>query len=218
MIAKESVFGYTRGERKASTAAPEVCLEVQDLRTEFLRGIDLKANKGELVGIGGLRGQGQRDLLLSLFGDIPYTGSIRLFGKPTGFKHPREAMRQGIALVPGDRAKEGLLYIRSILENLLLPSWGKYGAPLQDRQGQKGRLRGRGEPEPENGRTGGTGQQPLRRQRAEGGHRQMADAQTPAAPAGRPHQGRGCRHEGGVLRAAFAAVRGGQDHPVLQQR
>jgi ribose transport system ATP-binding protein len=40
-------------------------------------------------------------------------------------------MQKKLALVPGDRAKEGLLYIRSILENFLLPSWQKYGFPLK---------------------------------------------------------------------------------------
>jgi ribose transport system ATP-binding protein len=40
-------------------------------------------------------------------------------------------MKKGLALVPGDRNREGLLYIRSILENLLLPSWRKYGLPLK---------------------------------------------------------------------------------------
>jgi ribose transport system ATP-binding protein len=39
-------------------------------------------------------------------------------------------MRSGFALVPGDRAREGLLYIRSILDNLLLPSWRRFGLPL----------------------------------------------------------------------------------------
>jgi len=43
------------------------------------------------------------------------------------FKHPQEAMRKGIALIPGDRATQGLLLIRSILENLHLPNWKKYG-------------------------------------------------------------------------------------------
>jgi ribose transport system ATP-binding protein len=70
-------------------------------------------------------------LLHSLFGDIPYSGSVRLFGKEIHFKHPRDAMRNGFALVPGDRAKEGLLYIRSILDNLLLPSWRRFGLPLK---------------------------------------------------------------------------------------
>ncbi len=40
-------------------------------------------------------------------------------------------MKHGFALVPGDRAKEGLLYIRSILDNFLLPSWKQYGLPLR---------------------------------------------------------------------------------------
>ncbi len=40
-------------------------------------------------------------------------------------------MKQGVALVPGDRAREGLLYIRSILDNLQLPSWARYGFPLR---------------------------------------------------------------------------------------
>jgi ribose transport system ATP-binding protein len=132
MIEKESVFSYSRGESRADKKAEEeICMEVENLRTDVLRGVSFKARQGELVGIGGLRGQGQRDLLLSLFGDIPYSGVVRLFGNEIRFKHPREAMEKGLALVPGDRAKEGLLYIRSILENLMLPSWKQYGFPLK---------------------------------------------------------------------------------------
>jgi ribose transport system ATP-binding protein len=135
MIEKESVFSFIRGESKAEKKEEkEICIEVNDLRTDLLRDISFKARKGELVGIGGLRGQGQRDLLLALFGDIPYSGKIKLFGNETSFKHPREAMKQGLALVPGDRAKEGLLYIRSILENIMLPSWRHYGLPLKINQ------------------------------------------------------------------------------------
>jgi len=132
MIEKESVFGYSRGATKTEKKAEqETCIEVNDLHTDVLRGVSLKAHKGELVGIGGLRGQGQRDLLLSLFGDVRYSGQIKLFHNEVRFKHPREAMKLGLALVPGDRAKEGLLYIRSILENFLLPSWNQYGTPLK---------------------------------------------------------------------------------------
>jgi ribose transport system ATP-binding protein len=129
MIEKESAFSFSRAESKKSDNP--VCLEVNDLQTDTLHGVNFSAREGELVGIGGLRGQGQRDLLLSLFGDIPYSGTVKLFGNESKFKHPREAMKNGIALVPGDRAREGLLYIRSILENLQLPSWAKYGFPLR---------------------------------------------------------------------------------------
>jgi ribose transport system ATP-binding protein len=93
--------------------------------------VSFKVKEGELVGIGGLKGQGQRDVLLSLFGDIPFTGTIQYNRKPVHFRHPRQAMNSGLALVPGDRAREGLLYIRSILENFQLPSWARYGFPLR---------------------------------------------------------------------------------------
>ncbi|HEY6073206.1 MAG TPA: ATP-binding cassette domain-containing protein, partial [Anaerolineales bacterium] len=131
MIEKESIFNFSRQISPAEASDRPVCIEVKDLRTEYLRGISFNVREGELVGIGGLRGQGQRDLLLSLFGDIPYKGVVNLFGEETRLRHPREAMNRGMALVPGDRAREGLLYIRSILENLQLPSWAKYGFPLR---------------------------------------------------------------------------------------
>ncbi len=134
MIKKESAFSFSKDEAKNGEIEPPICLEVNDLHTDTLHGISFNVREGELVGIGGLRGQGQRDLLLSLFGDVPFTGKVKIFGRDSKFKHPREAMKNGIALVPGDRAREGLLYIRSILENLLLPSWNKYGFPLQIRK------------------------------------------------------------------------------------
>jgi ribose transport system ATP-binding protein len=132
MIEKESVLGFLRGQaRSEGKIETEVSLEAENLTTDTLKGVSFKIHRGELIGIGGLRGQGQRHLLHSLFGDIPYSGTVKLFGKELHFKHPREAMRGGFALVPGDRAKEGLLYIRSILDNLLLPSWRRYGLPLK---------------------------------------------------------------------------------------
>src|SRR5690606_7036877 len=74
---------------------------------------------------------------LALFGAIPWTGEVTLSGEPVHFRHPRAAMEKDVAFVPGDRASEGLLYIRSILENLLLPSWQRYGIPLQLDRGRQ---------------------------------------------------------------------------------
>jgi ribose transport system ATP-binding protein len=106
-------------------------LRVADLHTDVLRGVSLDLRDGELLGLGGLQGQGQSDLLMALFGAIRSTGKIELSGATCAFRHPRAAMDAGVALVPGDRASEGLLLIRSILENLTLPSWGKHGLPLR---------------------------------------------------------------------------------------
>ena len=131
MIDNELVFSFIRKEHQENENNNPINLKVKDLKTQDLKGISFDVNKGTLVGIGGLQGQGQRDLLLALFGDIPYAGEIIFQDEKVHFHHPSDAMKKGFALVPGDRAKEGLLYIRSILENLLLPSWKKYGLPLK---------------------------------------------------------------------------------------
>ncbi len=107
-----------------------VRLSVEKLTTSVLKNIAFELRDGELLGLGGLHGQGQSDLLLTLFGDIPHTGKIILSQKPVNFTHPRQAMDNQVAFVPGDRATEGLLLIRSILENLQLPSWANFGTPL----------------------------------------------------------------------------------------
>jgi ribose transport system ATP-binding protein len=107
-----------------------VRLRVKGLQTDVLRGIDFDLRDGELLGLGGLQGQGQDDVLLALFGAIPFRGDVIFSEENVSFKHPREAMKAGIAFVPGDRGEEGLLLIRSILENLHLPSWQKFGVPL----------------------------------------------------------------------------------------
>jgi ribose transport system ATP-binding protein len=126
----ENVVQRTRPTAE-SLAERKVRLEVKDLRAEALHGVSFQLHEGELLGLGGLRGQGQHHLLLALFGDIPSAGSITLEGVPARFAHPRQAMKRGVALIPGERAREGLLLIRSILENFLIPSWRNYGFPLQ---------------------------------------------------------------------------------------
>lgn len=117
----------------ANPDAP-VRLAVENLKTSVLHGVSLELRDGELLGVGGLHGQGQEDLLMALFGAIPHSGMVMLAQERVHFSHPREAMQKDVALVPGDRATEGLLLIRSILENLHLPSWGGYGTPLRMRR------------------------------------------------------------------------------------
>jgi ribose transport system ATP-binding protein len=122
-------------EHPAESAGEKTALlETEDLRSAVLNGASLQLWEGEILGLGGLQGQGQSDLLLALFGAVPYSGTVRLAGEEVHFSHPRKAMRKGLAFVPGDRGGEGLLPIRSILENLLLPSWSRYGAFLNMRR------------------------------------------------------------------------------------
>ncbi len=134
MVGKDSVFSYAAKERQSEIAEKPARLVVENLQTTVLKGIDMTVREGELLGIGGLKGHGQRDLLLSIFGDIPHSGKFLFEGKQINYSHPRHAIKNGIALVPGDRSREGLLPIRSILENLMLPSWASYGFPLKMRK------------------------------------------------------------------------------------
>ncbi len=105
-------------------------LVVENVENAKLKNVSFSIKQGELVGVGGLRGQGQSALLHTLFGNEPYTGQILLFNKTINFKHPKDAMGENVAFIPGDRATEGLLMIRSILENFHLPNWRKYAKPL----------------------------------------------------------------------------------------
>lgn len=120
-----------------SKQSSETMLKVTNLRTPRLQGIDFEVKKGELLGIAGLQGQGQSDILHSIFGSIPFSGAVELDDKNHQFRHTSKSMAKGIALVPGDRAKEGLLMRLSILENLMLPSWMKYGLPLDTGKAKK---------------------------------------------------------------------------------
>jgi len=129
MIEGAAVLGR---ERAPDVPADQpVRLRVQDLKTPVLRGVSLDLRDGELLGLGGLQGQGQADLLMAVFGAIRSSGRITVSGQERHFSHPRQAMQAEVALVPGDRGSEGLLLIRSILENLLLASWNRYNTPIR---------------------------------------------------------------------------------------
>lgn len=87
-----------------------------------LNGIDLSVGRGEIVGLGGLDGQGQKELLLALFGVLEQVeGEITIDGRPGGPTSPAAAKsgRSRMALVPEDRKTEGLMLGMSIADNLL---------------------------------------------------------------------------------------------------
>lgn len=127
------IGGETAVRQRAAHDLPgkPVLLAARDLRTRRLRGVSLEVRAGELLGLGGLQGQGQAETLLTLFGAVPFDGQVSIDAAPVHFRGPRQAVRAGVAFVPGDRGREGLLPIRSILENLQLPSWRRYGLPLR---------------------------------------------------------------------------------------
>ena len=90
-----------------------------------LRDISFSVRAGEIVGLGGLDGQGQRPLLLALFGVLRgMTGEILIDGKPVAIGSPSVAKseRIGMALIPEDRKTEGLMLPMTVRDNLSFAS------------------------------------------------------------------------------------------------
>jgi ribose transport system ATP-binding protein len=110
--------------RPPRPAVEQPLLAVRDLRWEpRLNGISFDLNAGEILGISGLEGQGQGDLLLALFGAYGgLHGQVTLGGQPADLRSPRAAMRSGIgmALVPEDRKTQGLILPMKVRENITL--------------------------------------------------------------------------------------------------
>lgn len=101
----------------------EVILKTEGLFGNGLRDISFTINKGEILGIGGLVGAGRTELAEMLFGVVmPEKGSIEFKGKKIIFKNPRQAINEGIVLVPEDRKRHGVLLHLSIMENIMIPS------------------------------------------------------------------------------------------------
>ena len=97
-------------------------LEVRTLSWgQRLRDISLTARAGEVVGLGGLDGQGQRELLLALFGVLRgCSGELLIDGKRVSITSPSAAKsaKIGMALIPEDRKTEGLMLPMTVRDNL----------------------------------------------------------------------------------------------------
>jgi ribose transport system ATP-binding protein len=115
--------------RKLDTLYPELApltehtpvLQVRNLSGTGLQDVSLTASRSEVLGIGGLAGQGQHELFLTLFGvNRPHSGTIEIKGHVVRLSSPRGAMHQGIAFIPEDRKAEGLLLPLSVRQNLTL--------------------------------------------------------------------------------------------------
>ncbi|MEQ8816056.1 MAG: sugar ABC transporter ATP-binding protein [Thalassobaculum sp.] len=112
--------------------------------TGKLKDISLDVHPGEVVGLGGLDGQGQRELLLALFGVLRgVTGQVLVDGRPITVKNPRHAKSPGIgmALIPEDRKTEGLMLPMPVLHNLSFAALGRLSrAGVVDRAAERDRV------------------------------------------------------------------------------
>lgn len=127
MMIGRDVEAHFPPKPEARRAAP--FFEIDNLAWENrLKGVTLRIGKGEIVGLGGLDGQGQKELLLALFGVLRGVGGhVKADGATISPSSPHGAKtgKTRIALVPEDRKTEGLMLPMSIADNLLAASFDK---------------------------------------------------------------------------------------------
>ena len=113
---------------KRAVEIGEVIFELKDLgsRAVGIKNINLSVRAGEIVGVAGLIGAGRTELAKAIFGIVESDqGEILLRGKPMHFGHPSEAIDVGIAYLPEDRRKHGVVLDFSISANITLASLKK---------------------------------------------------------------------------------------------
>jgi len=138
MVGREVVYKFDKRLMKGR----EVVLKVESLKAlddrglPALKGIDLEVHASEILGVAGVEGNGQTELVETLTGLRKTTeGRILLnYTEITGAS-PEERIRLGISHVPEDRYKRGLISDFSVMENLILgshnrPPFAKWGVRL----------------------------------------------------------------------------------------
>lgn len=132
MMVGRSVAFTRRSPQDTHHTHRPVVLSVKNLHREkpvldphgiALHGISFNLHEGEVLGIAGLVGAGRTEIARCLFGVEKYTADeISLNGKPYHAISPLDALEKGVALVPEDRKKEGLVLSLPIRTNMTLPT------------------------------------------------------------------------------------------------
>lgn len=104
-----------------------LALEVNDLyvrderKNMVVNGISFDVHKGEVLGIAGVQGNGQTELVYALTGLLPLeSGTIKMLGEPIRHTSPRTIIERGVAHIPEDRQKHGLILSFPLHDNLVL--------------------------------------------------------------------------------------------------
>lgn len=100
----------------------ETILEVKNIQGNGVKKVSFDVRKGEILGLAGLVGAGRTETIRMLFGADPKTsGQFILNGKEISPKSPKEAVKEGILLIPEDRKRQGVILNLPIYMNITLP-------------------------------------------------------------------------------------------------
>ncbi len=113
--------------RREERPAGDVFLRVQGLTGKRLKGADLEARRGEVLGLYGLVGSGRTRFLRTLYGMEPITaGTIEIAGEPYRPSNPKQAIKAGIAFLTEERKIDGFIPLMSSFQNVVLSTLPKY--------------------------------------------------------------------------------------------
>ncbi|KYH28183.1 MULTISPECIES: xylose ABC transporter ATP-binding protein [Clostridium] len=136
MVGREMKDLYPREEHKIGEEILEVknfnVYDAASTNKKRVNNANFKLRKGEIVGIAGLIGSGRTELVASIFGSYPgkREGEIYFEGKKVSIKNPSDALSYGIAMVPEDRKRQGIVGDMSVRENITLANLLKYKGPF----------------------------------------------------------------------------------------
>ncbi len=108
-------------KNNAPVSTDEAFYEAENLSSSESRPFDFHIAKGEVNGFTGLLGSGRSESVRAIFGADPVTGgTVRVDGKPVKISKPLDAMKHGIAYLPEDRKRDGIIADLSVRENIIL--------------------------------------------------------------------------------------------------
>lgn len=107
---------------KSKARRAEIVLDVVSLRGAGFSDVSLQVKKGEIVGLAGIDGNGQREFMRALAGLNKSRGSVTVKGKSASLRQAQFAAQSGIRYLPGDRHREGIFGDLSVRENFSLRS------------------------------------------------------------------------------------------------
>jgi ribose transport system ATP-binding protein len=123
-----SAARHDRVARRAPGTAAKEAFGVTHLSGGTVDDITLSVGAGEIVGVAGLEGQGQRDLFRMLAGLTPVRGGeIRIDSRPVRLSSPADAAKAGVGFVPEERKTEGVFLGLRTDSNMTLPILGRLG-------------------------------------------------------------------------------------------
>ena len=182
--------GHGRPQHRERVPRPRPSQEREVLKVTGLTAADrsfvdvsFTVHEGEILGIAGIVGAGRTELVRAVAGADPVAaGTVEVEGRALKGSSCRDAIAAGVVLVPEDRKAQGVVLDMSIADNVAVAQPRQRRRPRRLHQPPAGPRRGRGSGQADAGQgpTRAARTRPVRREPAEGRHRQVAGAQTAA--------------------------------------